>query len=277
MINARTLRNMIIQPMVMVGLISVSLVGCNNGGNTALEDAESKSTKQFEAFLKLKHLTPRDEKQRESILQEYLDREALAATIESQKILDADMVAAEINEFRKEMLISRYFEKFLADAVSDQAVLNYYNSHVDEFETKKAHVAHILIRTHKNMDEATRKVKLTTAQEAYAKINAGEDFAEIAKKYSEDVVSGKKGGDLGWLIEGAIDKRFSDVVFAMEKSSVSEPFETEFGFHVVKLVDGPAVVKQPFESVKGRIRHQLRVEAKDAELKRLLSMAKAGE
>jgi peptidyl-prolyl cis-trans isomerase C len=90
-----------------------------------------------------------------------------------------------------------YFEKYLNEQVTDQAVRNYYNTKASEYEQKKAHVAHILIRLNSKMSEEERKVKLTTAQEAYSKIRAGEDFAEIAAQYSEDKISAKKGGDLG--------------------------------------------------------------------------------
>ena len=95
----------------------------------------------------------------------------------------------------------------------------------------------------------------------------------MAAEYSEDLLSAKQGGDLGWLQEGAIDPAFSSKVFAMKAGELSEPFTTPFGFHVVKLVDGPKVVKQPFESVSGDIRYRLRQEAKQAELERLKAEA----
>lgn len=267
-----------IKSMTKVAVVtaSLSIVACggDNGQKIAEVSGKTITAEQFDAFLKLKRMTPKDDAHRESILNEYLEREALAATIEKQDFLDKQTIAAELNEFRKEMLISRYFDRYLNEEVTDTAVLNYYNTNAAAYETKKAHVAHILVRTHRNMDEATRAAKLTTAQEAYSKIQAGEDFAEVAKTYSEDTISGKKGGDLGWLAQGAIDKRFSDVIFKLKKGTVSEPFETNFGFHVVKLLDAPTVVKKPFDSVKGRIRHQLRVETKEAELKKLLSETK---
>ena len=124
------------------------------------------------------------------------------------------------------------------------------------------------------MSEPERKAKLTTAQEAYSKIRAGKDFAQIAKDYSEDKVSAKKGGDLGWLKEGSIDPRFSKTLFELEPGSVSEPFETPFGFHIVKLIEGPKVVKRSFETVAGDIRYQLRAKAKNAEIERLMGKVK---
>jgi peptidyl-prolyl cis-trans isomerase C len=252
-------------------IIGVSACG---GDSDKLAEVGGKTitNKQFESFLEFKRIPAEDGTRREKALDEYLQREALAGVIEKEDLLDADMVAAELNEFRKEMIISRYFETFLKDKVTDTAVQNYYNTHAGDYEEKKVHAAHILIRTNSKMSETERKVKLTTAQEAYSKIKAGQDFAEIAKDYSEDKVSAKKGGDLGWLKQGSIDERFSKTLFELEPGQVSEPFETPFGFHIIKVLEGAKVIKRPFEAVAGDIRYQLRGQAKQAEMERLTGM-----
>ena len=184
------------------------------------------------------------------------------------------MTKVELNEFRKEMLISRYFEKLLKEKVSDQAVQNYYNTHAGDYEEQKVHAAHILVRLNKKMSEPERKAKLTTAQEAYSQIRSGKDFAEVAKDFSEDKVSAKKGGDLGWLKKGSVSPQFSKTLFELDTGDISEPFETPFGFHVVKKIEGPTVVKNPFSSVAGDIRYMLRNKAKRAEMERLMGEVK---
>ena len=266
-INIKNVNNF----LVISGLCLL-LNACGSGEQVAEVGGKRVTIEQFEAYLKLKRLDFQNEEKRQVALGRYLEREALAETIAQQELLDPTMVAAEINEFRKELLISRYFEKFLADRIGEDSITNYYNSHAEDFQASKVRVAHILLRINQNMGEVERKAKLTAAQEAYSQIRSGKSFEEIAKSYSEDTVSGKKGGDLGWLNEGSIDKSFSEKIFSMQVDEISEPFETKFGFHVVKLLEGPMVVKQPFEGVKGRIRHQLRTEAKDAELSRLLTL-----
>lgn len=253
--------------LVIAGLVLVTACGSEQ---LAEVNGKPISEEEFAAYLKLKRLKP-DENQRAGILDKYLEREALAAVIEEQALLDNALIEAEVNEFRKEALISRYFEQYLEDKVTDDAVLNYYNNHASDYEAKKVHVAHILVRTTQNMSEAERKARLTTAREAYSKIRAGADFEKTAKTHSEDTVSGKKGGDLGWMAEGSVDQRFSEKIFSLKPGEVSEPFETDFGFHVVKVLEGPVVVKEPFDAVKGRIRHQLRTETKEAEMQRLVS------
>jgi len=258
-------------------LLVLLLPGCGERDRSpklATVNDRSITEAEFEAYLKFKRLPAQDEKRREKLLDQYIEREALASVISQEKLLDNNLIQAELNEFRKQMLISRYFEKYLQEKVSDQAVQNYYNTHASDYEQLKAHGAHILIRTNKKMSEPERKAKLTKAQEAYSLIRSGKDFGEVAKKYSEDKISAKKGGDLGWLKQGSIDPRFSKTLFELKPGEVSEPFETVFGFHIVKLIEGPQVVKQPFDAVTGDIRYQLRNEAKKAELERLLSKVK---
>jgi peptidyl-prolyl cis-trans isomerase C len=227
---------------------------------------------EFDAYLKFKRLPATDESRREKLLDQYLEKEALAAVIEKESVLDQHRIKVELNEFRKEMLLSRYFETFLEKQVGDQEVENYYNTHASDFESRSVHVAHMLIRTNRKMGEIERKAKLTTAQEAYSKLRTGEPFEKVAEKYSEDKLSAKKGGDLGWIKEGSIDARFSKQAFSVPAGEISEPFETAFGFHVLKVIEGPKIVKQPLNLVKGSIRHQLRDKAKRAEMKRLLGL-----
>lgn len=254
--------------------LAVMLTACDRDPKLAQVNGKNISENDFAAYLKFKRVPEKDTKRKEALLKQYLERESMAAVIEKSDVLDKEQIDAELNEFRKEMLISRYFQKFLADKVSDEAVKNYYNNHANEYEKRKVNVSHILFRTNQAMGEAERKAKLTAAQEAYSKIKSGKKFEDIAKASSEDKISGKKGGNLGWIREGAIDKKFSELVFNMKKDEVSEPFETPFGFHIVKLIDGPAVIKQPFETVKGDIRYQLRNKAKQAEIERMRKAAK---
>ncbi len=266
--------------MKLTGILITSLTaalllaGCTNDSSLATVGNKKISVESFDAYIKFKRIPAKDENRKGNLLDQYLEREALAEAISNSDVLDAELIEAELNEFRKEMLISRYFETYLKQQVTEESLKNFYAANANDFEVKKVHVAHILVRTKPNMSETERKSKLTTIQEAYSKVNSGQEFAKIAETYSEDKISAKKGGDLGWLKEGAIDAKFSDVAFSLKKGSVSEPFETPFGFHVVKLINEPKVIKRSFDSIKGNIRYQLRNKAKAAELKRLTDTVK---
>jgi peptidyl-prolyl cis-trans isomerase C len=260
-------------PLLLGTLLLAALLGATGckGKSNELASINGRSVKQteFDAHLKLKHISPADEKRRERALDEYLERTALSAVIEKQPNFDKAAIDAEVAELRKELVISRYFDSFLDGKVNDAAVKNYYDANVKNYEQRKVHAAHILVRTNPKMSDEERKAKRTSIQEIHGKLQAGEAFEELARTLSEDRISGVKGGDLGWLREGAIAPEFSKQAFQMKAGTVSEPVETQFGFHIIKLLEEPKVVRKPFSGALGDIRYQLRAEAKEAELKRL--------
>lgn len=254
---------------VVFAAAAVLLGGCSDTEELAEIDGETVTQAEFESYLRFKRAS-QDGAQRARLLDQYLEREALTQVIKRQDVLDEGLVQAELTDFKHQMYISRYFEEYLDEEVNEEAIRNYYASNPERFEHRKARVAHILFRTNGDMGEQQRQAKLTTAREALSKIKSGQDFAAIAKDYSEDAVSRKKGGELGWIRKGAIDPRFSDKVFSMESGEVAGPVETAYGYHLIKLLEGPSTVQEPFEKVKGDIRYQLRQQAKQAEMERLL-------
>jgi peptidyl-prolyl cis-trans isomerase C len=251
------------------------LVACGESDNppaktTAVEQTDT----QFAAYLKLKRIADNDQARIKRAKEEYSRQERMADAIAAEPLLDKDLIDAELNELRKQMLMSRYFEKYLQQSVTDEKLQNYYSAHAEQYQSTQAKAAHILLRVGNKMSEAERQAVLTSSHEIYSKLTSGQNFAELAKNYSQDTVSAKRGGELGWLKEGAVDKEFSQQLFALKPGEYSKPILTSFGFHIVKMLEEPQVIKKPFEAVKGDIRYQLRQEAKNAEVTRLL--AKAG-
>lgn len=237
-------------------------------------DGEPITVKEFEAYMALKRIPKDDSAEVERTRDVYLERAALARAIEKKKFLNAEQMKVELEEFKKEMLIGRYFEKYLNEQVTDKAVANYYKMHQSDYEVKKVHTAHILVRTSKKMTETEKQAQRTKIQDAYTKLKTGEPFDAVAKEYSEDKISAKKGGDLGWLEEGAVHKTFSQKVFETRKGEITEIFDTPFGYHIVTVLDEARVSKVPLERVAGKIRYQLRDEAKKAEMERLQKSVK---
>ncbi len=88
----------------------------------------------------------------------------------------------------------------------------------------KVHAAHILVK------------EQAKAYEILAKIKSGEDFGRLAKDYSS-CPSKSKGGDLGTFGRGQMVKKFEDAAFAGKKGEVVGPVKTEFGYHLIKIID----------------------------------------
>ncbi len=249
--------------------------GCSrDGGKIATVNGKTVTRAQFDAYLKLKNIPAGDQNRIKPVLDDYLEREALAGLVENSEFIDPALAEAEVNEFRKQMLLSRYFENYLKDRVNDEAVTNYYNTHLQEYQSDQVKVGHILLRTNPGMSENELKALKTKAHEIYTRLAAQEDFAETAARFSEDRVSAKNGGSLGWIKRGAIDPVFSERVFALEPGEISEPFMSAFGFHIVRVEEGLQTIKAPLEKVRGDIRFRLRQQAKEAEMERLKKLVR---
>lgn len=247
------------------------IAGCSDSGGKTIGyigDTAISAT-EFESYLKFKRIPSDNEQVKARELDAYLNRAAMAMAIEQELYLDQTAIDAEVSEFKKQMLVSRYFESYLKQNVTEEAVRNFYASNPDDFQSKKARVAHILIRTTEAMGKNEKQALLTKTQEIYSRLQSQEDFAKVAEETSEDLNSKKRGGEIGWLREGAIDPAFSARVFTMAQGEVSEPISTPFGFHIIKILDESQVIKTLFEQVKGDIRYRLRQQTRDAEIARL--------
>lgn len=256
----------------IVYIFIVSLIGltaCDIGSDSS-KSAKSDSGDVFLSYLKLKNISPKDEKRVKIAKQRFERRNKLVSSILKQPLFDKTNIDVEVAEYKNQIILSRYYEEFLKSKVNEESIRNYYSSNTKKYQSKKIHIAHILIRTNPKMSKEEREALLTKAHEVYSRANASEDFATLVKSYSDDKLSAKKEGDLGWIKEGAIDKAFSKKVFEMKQGSISEPISTPYGYHIVKILDAPKVVKQPFDVVKGNIRYELRQLAKQAETERLM-------
>jgi peptidyl-prolyl cis-trans isomerase SurA len=97
----------------------------------------------------------------------------------------------------------------------------------------QVHVRHILMKTNELADDATVKLKLNALRERILK---GEDFSGLAQTVSEDPGSAVDGGDLGWTGPGTFVPEFEQVVAGLKEEEISEPFKTQYGWHIVQLL-----------------------------------------
>lgn len=145
-------------------------------------------------------------------------------------------------------------------SVTDADVQKYYDEHKNEYEQVKAR--HVLIRftgspapAREGRGELTKEQALAKAQEVKKQIEGGADFAEVAKKESDDGGSGANGGDLGSFGRGQMVPAFDQTVFSLPVGKLSEPVETQFGYHIIQVQERQS---KDFASMKDQIAAQLK-------------------
>ncbi|EDP99387.1 SurA N-terminal domain-containing protein [Shewanella benthica] len=161
-----------------------------------------------------------------------------------------------------ETLSLEYIELNATDMANDVTVTDaeaqaYYDENKQQYlKAEKRLAAHILINL--GDDESASKAK---AEAIYAKLQAGDDFAQLAKTESEDTFSGEQGGQLDWFEQGVMELAFDDVLYSLSKGSYSTVVKTSFGYHIIKLLDIQPEVEAPFVDVKDKIIAQLKDKA----------------
>jgi len=137
--------------------------------------------------------------------------------------------------------------------VGDDALRAYYNSHIDEYKVEnRAHVEHILFKTVGKTDAEIAEIR-QKAEDVLKKAKSGANFEDLARKFSEDDGTKPKGGDLGWIVEGQTVPEFQQAAFTLPKGSISDLVKTQYGFHIIKVLDREQAHTKSFEEVRGSI------------------------
>jgi peptidyl-prolyl cis-trans isomerase D len=129
-----------------------------------------------------------------------------------------------------------------------------YNNNSEQYTTpEQVRASHILLKT-EGKDDASVKAK---AEALLKQARNGADFAELAKKNSEDEASAKNGGDLDYFGRGRMVPEFDQAVFAMQPGAISDLVKTQYGYHIIKLVDKKNATTRPLAEVRQQLNDQL--------------------
>lgn len=264
-------------------LVSINMVACSNKAVARINDVDvsKEEYKKTEDFLYATGYVEKDEKNSDEINNDILsfiiDNEVAyqEAQKENIKVKDSDVnekveqlkETLETNTFYKEKLesagitedflkeqvkkdltVAKYKENFIKDIkVTDKEMEAYYNNHKEQFNVEEVKASQILISTldedNKEVSKDQKEKLKEKAQSILDKVNNNEDFASLAKKYSDDKNSGKYGGDLGYFAKNEKNIEFTKEVFKLDTNQVSKLIETSYGYHIVKVTDKTTVTK----------------------------------
>jgi peptidyl-prolyl cis-trans isomerase D len=157
-----------------------------------------------------------------------------------------------------ELIAGSTADYMLSAQVSDAQLQKDYQESIDSFRTpERVRVRHILIKTQGKPKEDAPKLR-AKAEDLLKQIRAGGDFAELAKKNSEDPGSAEKGGEYGWMTRGQTVPNFEKTAFSLKPGEISNVIDTEYGYHIIQVEERQDAHTQSFEEAKP----QLLLEAK---------------
>ena len=177
------------------------------------------------------------------VLVEFLiENQLFADAAEGQKLGAGQSFDERMQYWRRRALRDAYFDRSVRDAISDVDARKFYDSQVNGLKPEEeVRARHILVDS---------KDK---AREIFEKIAHGSDFAQLAKDHSKDPGSEDQGGELGFFRRGQMVPPFEEAAFKLKKGEVGEPFESQFGWHIIRVDDRRQRAAPPFEVVKDRV------------------------
>ena len=243
-------------------LCAAALFGCQGGTPSSGTKGEAKSEGQVLAEVNGASITTGDFNRELKNLPEYL--KAMADTPEGRKEMLDTMVIRELilqqatkdgldkgadieeklKDLKKRLIVESFLKKKVEteSQVSDADLQKFYEQNKEKFKTgEQIRASHILVKTE------------TEAKDILAKIKAGGNFEELAKKSSVDS-SAAKGGDLGWFGKGSMVPVFEKAALALKEGQVSDVVKSDFGFHIIKLTGKRPAGIRPLEEVKDQIK-----------------------
>ena len=211
------------------------------------------------------YLTLPDDVLFNGILDQLIQQEVLSQSHTALSVRDEANVAND----RRSYLSGVVIQDVVAAAVTEEALQKAYDDRFKDVEPQKEYnAAHILV----DSEEKAKDLK--------AQLDGGANFAELAKANSTDTGSGAQGGDLGWFGTGMMVKPFEDAVIAAQVGKVTDPVQSDFGWHLILVQETRPAAPPALEDLQDEIAQDLEqkaIEAKVEELTKAAKVEKPGE
>jgi peptidyl-prolyl cis-trans isomerase C len=157
---------------------------------------------------------------------------------------------------RQDLAVSKLIENAIADkvGVTPDQVTEFHVKNPERFQQpERVRASHILLSFPEGADGPAKVQVRAKAEQVLKEVKSGKDFAGLAKKYSQDPGSAANGGDLGFFPQGQMVGPFNDVAFKLKQGETSDLVETQFGFHIIRVVEKQPARAIPLEEVRAQV------------------------
>ncbi len=191
-----------------------------------------------------------------TIKKQFPDEDAFKQLLAGIDVSEAELAS----QIRRELAVKRLVDHQLAEktAVSPEEVKSYYDNHTDAFKRpEQIKASHILIKSTPEAEDTQEAEDLKKIGDIQDRLKKGEDFASLAKEFSQ-CPSSSNGGDLGYFSRGRMAPAFEEAAFALEPGQMSGIVETQSGYHLIQCMDKKPAGTERFEDIKDRLQMYLK-------------------
>lgn len=244
------------------------IIATYSGGNVTSEQV----MEQFKPMLEMqpqskgKDFSALDKNMQELLVKSYISQKLIEKEAAKQGIKDkADFKEKLKNKLQlveSQLLQQELISSYLKTAVTDKMVDDEYNKLANSMKgQKEVKASHILVNT----EEEAKEIK--------KKLNKGAKFETLAKEFSKDEGSKANAGELGYVMKGQLVPEFESKAFSMKMGEVSDPVKTQFGWHIIKIIDSRDVKVPSKKEATNEIRAKLSNEAVEGYVSKLYDQA----
>lgn len=227
---------------------------------------------QYSQKLSIKVDEAKLEEYYQKAVEKYPSKRAYKKSLKEASLTEADLKTRLKRTLAAQQLVKSQIEPGIT--VTQEEVRAYYDDHSFEFEHGVlVHAAHILVKVPTFADKKARQKAKQRILEIKAKIKAGQDFATLAKTYSEGP-SKVNGGDIGYFGSAQMAPAFETAAFELKPNEVSDVVTTQFGFHLIKLYDRKPAGKEPLSEAGPKLKARFHKERIDKKLRELVEKLK---
>lgn len=201
---------------------------------------------------------------RRRVLVEYLiENQLFADAAEAAKLEATPAFDGRMQYMRRRALREEFFESKIKDSISEAAAKTFYDDQIKGMkQEEEVKARHILVETEEE------------ARDIFEKISRGEDFAKMAEENSRDPGTKANGGLLGYFSKGQMVPQFEQAAFSLQPGDVSEPVQSRFGWHLIKLEERRNKPLPTFDEVKERILNSMILRKAQSEADAMRAQAK---
>ncbi len=230
-----------------LSLLTASLLSANViAQNAAIVNGKPIPKAQLDKLVQ-KSGQPDNPQVRDQAREMLITRELILQEANNRGVLQKESVREQLEQSRVGILVAAVFEDYVEkEGVAESDLKAAYESVKAQYTGKEYHVEHILVD------------KESDAKAIIAQIKAGGNFEEIAKAKSKDPGSAKNGGDLGWVSDKALVPEFSKAMVQLKNGQITDkPVKSQFGYHIIKMVDSRDVKAPSYEEMKDQLKQMI--------------------
>ena len=223
---------------------------------------------QIEEFLPPEYKSSVTLEQKKSFVQKWIENELLYQEARKRKIDQKKELQNRIHTTIKDLVVMELLDKEFGENISatEEEARNFYLQNQDNFkrEEEEVRASHIFLKSK------------TQADSVYQELKKGADFAKLAQQESEDSLTNRQGGDLGFFSRSEIAPFIAEVAFKLKNGEVSAPIKSDYGYHILKVRDKQEKgTLRDFNLVKDQILNYLTNQKRDRKVRELVEQLKA--